>query len=183
MREGLRLYCLTFYQCLNESHMASIEGKELFYEIVAFPDKISKVHVDCVRELVGTVVIKHFPMNNNPDFIDNFTMETFTKILPTLGTWTPDPKVHYGNYFYTTIKNTILNYLSKEFRYGLDLLSLGEAESEEPFQTEVAYDLYILNKYKTSLLGQSYVVVDMEDVDALIYFLKSKGGQCSCSNV
>lgn len=156
--------------------MASIEGRELFYEIVAHPDKIRKEHIDCVRELVGTVVLKHFPMNNNPDFIENFTQETFAKLLPTLGTWTPDPKVNYGNYFYTIIRNTILNYLSKEFRYGLDIFSLGEEHDyEEPFQTEIAFDHKVLNKYKTSLLGQSYCQVEEEDVDAMIAFLSSKG--------
>ena len=156
--------------------MASIEGRELFYEIVAFPSRIRKEHIDCVRELVGTVVLKHFPMNHNPDFIENFTQETFVKLLPTLGTWTPDPKVNYGNYFYTIIRNTILNYLSKEFRYGLDIFSLGEEDDYEgPFHTEVAFDRRVLDKYKTSLLGQSYCQVAEEDVDAMIAFLASKG--------
>lgn len=156
--------------------MAVIEGKELFYEIVAHPDRIEKRHVDCVRELVGTVVLKHFPMNNNPDFIENFTQETFVKLLPTLGTWIPDPKVNYGNYFYTIIRNTILNYLSKEFRYGLDIFSLeDDSTCEEPFQVEVSFDSKILDKYKSSLLGQSYCQVDEEDVDAMIAFLTSKG--------
>lgn len=156
--------------------MAAIEGRELFYEIVAHPSKIRQEHVDCVRELVSTVVLKHFPMNNNPDFIENFTQETFAKLLPTLGSWTPDPKVNYGNYFYTIIRNTILNYLSKEFRYGLDIFSLKDENNyEEPFQTEVALDRRVLSKYKTSLLGQSYCQVAEEDVDDMITFLSSKG--------
>lgn len=171
----VRLFYLIFVHYSNNYTTMAIAGRQQFFEIVSAPDKITKEHRDCVRELVSTVVLKHFPMNNQPDFIEEFTQEVFLKLIPTLGTWEPDPKVHYGNYFYTIIKNNIVNFLTKESRYGLDLHDVKSEEYNTSFNVEVGKESYILNKYLSSWMGETYAVVAEEDVDAVLSFLNSKG--------
>ncbi len=158
----------------------AIEGRDLFFAIMNDPDNIRQEHWDCVKELVGTVVMKHFPANNNPDFVAEFTAEFFLKLLPTLkpehSSYAPaSSKVHYGNYCYTLIRNTILNHVAKEFRYGLDLIAVSSEDHNETFHTEVYLDSYILRKYGDALLGTCYAVVAEEDIDAMLEFLNSKG--------
>jgi DNA-directed RNA polymerase specialized sigma24 family protein len=114
-------------------------------------------------------------MNNTNDFANEFTQEFFMKILPTLdGSWTPDPKVHYGNYFYTIIRNTLTNWVTKEERYSFDLFQIKD-EPTETFQTEVSMDSKILRKYQTALLGECYAIVDEADVDLMLKFLTTHG--------
>ena len=158
----------------------AIEGRQQFYEIFADPTNIRKEHRDCIKKLVGTVVLKHFPMNNNPDFIDEFVSEFFLKVLTIMQPDHPSyfvakPTVNYGNYCYSLIRNTIINSMSREFRYGLDLMAISYEDYTESIQPEVAVDSYILSKYGDALLGTCYAVVAEEDVDVMLDFLNSKG--------